>query len=72
MLASIGLTIPLVIAISLATSRGLALGLDAAETVMLILTLATALLTFALPLTNVLIGCVHLLLFAAYFLLIFD
>jgi Ca2+:H+ antiporter len=71
-LASIGLTIPLVIAISLATARGLVLGLDAAEIEMLVLTLATALLTFALPLMNVLLGCVHLLLFAAYLLLIFD
>ncbi len=71
-LASIGLTIPLVIAISLATGRGLLLGLDPAEIVMLALTLATAGLTFALPLMNVLLGWVHLLLFAAYLMLIFD
>ena len=71
-LASIGLTIPLVIAISLATGRGLELGLEPAESVMLLLTLATAGLTFALPLMNVLLGCVHLLLFAAYFMLMFD
>ena len=48
-LAAIGLTIPLVIVISLATGRRLELGLDPAETVMLVLTLATAGLTFALP-----------------------
>jgi Ca2+:H+ antiporter len=71
-LASIGLTIPLVIAISLATGRGLVLGLDPAEIVMLLLTLVTAELTFALPLMSMLLGCVHLLLFAAYFMLIFD
>jgi Ca2+:H+ antiporter len=71
-LASIGLTIPLVIVISLATGRGLVLGLDPAEIVMLALTLATAGLTFALPLMNVLLGCVHLLLFAAYLMLLFD
>ena len=71
-LASIGLTIPLVIVISLATGRGLELGLDPAEIVMLVLTLATAGLTFALPLMNVLLGFVHLLLFAAYLMLMFD
>jgi Ca2+:H+ antiporter len=71
-LASIGLTIPLVIVISLITGRGLVFGLDPAEIVMLALTLVTAMLTFALPRTNVLLGCVHLLLFAAYFMLMFD
>ncbi len=71
-LASIGLTIPLVIAISLLTGRRLVLGLDPAEIVMLALTLFTSSLTFALSRTNVLLGCVHLLLFAAYFMLLFD
>lgn len=71
-LASIGLTIPLVIVVSLATGRQLALGLDPREIVMLLLTLATATLTFSLPRTNVLLGCVHLLLFAMTCMLIFD
>ena len=71
-LASIGLTIPLVIAVSLGTGRQLVLGLDSVETVMLLLSLATATLTFSLPRTNVLLGCVHLLLFGMYLLLLFD
>jgi Ca2+:H+ antiporter len=71
-LASIGLTIPLVIAVSLVTGRTLVLGLDAVDTVMLVLTLLTCILTFSLPRTNVLLGCVHLLLFGAYFMLMFD
>lgn len=71
-LASIGLTIPLVITISLVTGRGLTLGLEPAEMVLLALTLVTATLTFALPRTNVLLGCVHLLLFGAYVMLMFD
>src|SRR6267378_1489279 len=71
-LASIGLTIPLVIAVSLATGRMLILGLDPAGTVMLVLTLVTCLLTFSLPRTNVLLGCVHLLLFCAYLMLMSD
>jgi Ca2+/H+ antiporter len=36
------------------------------------LTLITATLTFSLPRTNVLLGCVHLLLFGAYLMLMFD
>ena len=71
-LASIGLTIPLVIAVSLATGRVLVLGLDAVDTVMLLLTLITSILTFSLPRTNVLLGCVHLLLLGAYLMLMFD
>ena len=71
-LASIGLTIPLVIAVSLVTGRTLVLGLDNVDTVMLVLTLLTSILTFSLPRTNVLLGCVHLLLFGAYFMLMFD
>lgn len=71
-LASIGLTIPLVIAVSLATGRALVLGVDAVDTVMLVLTLLTSTLTFSLPRTNVLLGCVHLLLFGAYLMLMFD
>lgn len=71
-LASIGLTIPLVIAVALATGRTLVLGLDAVDTIMLLLTLVTSLLTFSLPRTNVLLGCVHLLLFGAYLMLMFE
>jgi len=71
-LASIGLTIPLVIGVSLATGRALVLGVDAVDTVLLALTLLTSMLTFSLPRTNVLLGCVHFLLFGAYFMLIFE
>jgi Ca2+:H+ antiporter len=71
-LASIGLTIPLVIAIALLTGRTLVLGLDAPDMVMLALTLFTSTLTFSLSRTNLLLGCVHLLLFAAFCMLLFD
>ncbi len=71
-LASIGLTIPLVITVSLVTGRALVLGVDAVDTVLLVLTLLTSILTFSLPRTNVLLGCVHLLLFGAYLMLMFD
>ncbi len=71
-LASIGLTIPLVIAISLFTGRSLVLGLNPAEIVLLVLTLSTSALTFSQSRTNVLMGCVHLLLFSSYIMLLFD
>lgn len=71
-LASIGLTIPLVIAVSLATGRVLVLGVSPVDTVLLMLTLLTSMLTFTLPRTNLLLGCVHLLLFGAYLMLMFE
>jgi len=61
-----------VIAVSLVTGRTLVLGIDAVGIVMLMLTLLTSILTFSLPRTNVLLGCVHLLLFGAYVMLMFD
>ena len=71
-LASIGLTIPLVIAVSLFTHRQLILGVDPVDTILLFLTLITSTITFSLPKTNVLLGSIHLLLFSAYLMLLFD
>ena len=72
MLASISLTIPAVLTIGLAHRATIILGLDAADIVLLLLTLVVSMLTFALERTNVLLGAVHLLLFVAYLMLIFD
>jgi Ca2+:H+ antiporter len=71
-LASIGLTIPLVVIVTLITGQQLVLGLDASSTLMLVLTLITSMLTLSLPRTNMLLGCVHLMLFVAYLMLLFD
>jgi Ca2+:H+ antiporter len=71
-LSSISLTIPAVLIIGLLTDRTIVLGLDAANVVMLCLTLVVSLVTFALARTNMLLGAVHLLLFVAYLMLIFD
>lgn len=71
-LASISLTIPAVLAIGFITDQTIVLGLDAADTTLLVLTLAVSTLTFASSRTNVLLGAVHLLLFAAYLMLIFE
>ena len=71
-LASISLTIPAVLAVGFMTSRTIVLGLDAVDMTLLLLTLGVSTLTFASARTNVLLGAVHLLLFLAYFMLIFE
>ncbi len=71
-LSSISLTIPAVLTIGFLTDRTIILGLDAVNTILLLLTLAVSMLTFALERTNVLLGAVHLLLFLAYLALIFE
>ena len=48
------------------------LGLDGADSVLLLLTLVVSMLPFALSRTNVLIGAVHLLLFLAYLMLMVE
>ena len=70
-LATIGLTIPAVLIIGLLTKKSVALGLQGANLPLLLLTLAVSVVTFTSRKTNVLQGCVHLLLFAVFMLLIF-
>jgi Ca2+:H+ antiporter len=71
-LASISLTIPAALTIGFFMDQSIVLGLDAVNMVMLLLTLAVTTLTFASARTNVLLGAVHLLLFLAYLMLIFE
>ena len=71
-LASISLTIPAVLAIGMLTGRSVVLGLENVDVVVLLLTLGVSTLTFASGRTNILLGAVHLLLFSAYLVLIFD
>jgi Ca2+:H+ antiporter len=71
-LATIGLTIPAVLTISLITKRPIVLGVQGGNLPLLVLTLAVSVVTFTSRKTNVLQGCVHLLLFAVFLLLIFS
>jgi Ca2+:H+ antiporter len=71
-LSTIGLTIPIMIVVSHVMGRPIYLGLQNSSFVMLLLTLFVSVVTFASGRTNVLQGAVHLLLFVAYFLLIFQ
>ena len=72
LLATIALTIPLMIVVAHLMGATIFLGLEGTSYVMLLLTLAVSVLTFGSGRTNVLQGAVHLILFIAYVLLIFQ
>ena len=65
-LASIGLTIPAVAVVSLATGWTLSLGLDIKSTVLLMLSFIVAAFSLSTGRTTVLQGMVHLVIFAVY------
>jgi Ca2+:H+ antiporter len=71
-LSSIGLTIPAMLVTGWFTGLHLTLGLRYNDVVMLLLTLVISIVTFASGRTNVLQGAVHIVLFCAYLLLLFQ
>ena len=71
-LSSIGLTIPAMLVCGWFTGLRLSLGLPIGDVVMLVLTLFLSVVTFANGRTNVLQGAVHIVLFGAYLLLLFQ
>ena len=71
-LATIGLTVPAALPISLFTGHPVNLGLSNSSMTLLAVTLGSCLITFGQGQTNILQGFVHLLLFAAYIVLMFD
>jgi Ca2+:H+ antiporter len=71
-LADVSLTIPAVLIIGFVTGQSVTLGLDAVDTTLLLLTFGLSTLTFTSARTNMLHGAVHLLLFVAYLMLIFE
>lgn len=70
-LATIGLTVPAVLTVSLVTGAQVELGLQNADLVLLLLTLVVSVITFSASRTYLLQGMVHLILFLAYVMLIF-
>lgn len=68
-LASIGLTIPAVVAASVLLGLPLVLGLTPKDLVLLMLTFMVSTLTLATGRTNVMLGAVHLVMFAAFLFL---
>jgi Ca2+:H+ antiporter len=71
-LATIGLSVPFMLAISYFTGRTVDLGLNPANNLLLLLTLLVSVVTFASGRTNILQGAVHVMLFAAFLMLIFQ
>ncbi len=71
-LATIGLTVPAALGISLFIGHPIHLGLDAADITLLIMTLASCIITFSQGETNAFQGFVHLLLFSIYIVFMFD
>jgi len=71
-LSTIGLTVPVMLAISYFTAHEVYLGLDPANDLLLVLTLVVSVVTFASGRTNVLQGAVHVVLFAAFVMLILQ
>jgi Ca2+:H+ antiporter len=71
-LATIGLSVPAMLAVSYFTDHELYLGLDHGNVVLLLLTLAVCVVTFASGRTNILQGAVHAMLFFAFVMLIFQ
>jgi len=69
--ACIGLTVPSVAVIATVLHLPLALGIDTGPTVMLGLSFLVAMLTYGQGRTNLLSGCVHLVLLASYIFMIF-
>jgi Ca2+:H+ antiporter len=70
-LASIGLTIPAVAAVSIVLGQPLALGLGVKDMVLLALTLLVGVITLGTGRTTVLEGIVHLVIFATFLFLAF-
>jgi Ca2+:H+ antiporter len=71
-LATIGLTVPAVLMIGLATGSPIVLGLSPVNTILLVLLLSVSTLTFSNSRTNAMLGAVHMLMFAAYLMLMFE
>lgn len=71
-LSTIGLTVPVMLIICNVVNHSMYLGVEHAGLVMLLLTLAVSIVTFASGRTNIMQGAVHLVLFASYILLIIQ
>lgn len=71
-LSTIALTVPAVVTISLMTGHPVELGLSPVNQILLTVTLIVCILTCATGRTNVLNGMIHLVMFFAYFLLLFG
>ena len=70
-LATIGLTVPIMLAVSNVLGLDLVLGLNPTDLMLLLLMLAVSIVTFSSGRTHLLQGAVHLLIFAAFLVLLY-
>jgi Ca2+:H+ antiporter len=70
-MASIGLTVPAVVAASIYLKLPLLLGLEAKDQALLLMTFLVSAITLGSGRTHVMQGAVHLVIFAAYLFLAF-
>jgi Ca2+:H+ antiporter len=71
-LSTIAITVPAILLVGHLTGHPVTLGLSGSDLLMLILTLAVSIITFASGRTHVMQGAVHLVLFLAYLLLLLQ
>ncbi|MEM8561129.1 MAG: calcium:proton antiporter [Pseudomonadota bacterium] len=71
-LATIGMTVPAVLSIGLVTGNKVILGLSPVDSILLVVTILVALVTFSSGRTSITHGIVHLVLFLTYIMLVFD
>lgn len=71
-LSTIGLTVPVVLLISVFTGSPLVLGLNSVDIVLLAVTLFLAHMTFSGAPTNILLGLVHVVLFFTFLVVVFT
>ena len=70
-LATIGLTVPIMLMVSSALGLELVLGLAGVDMVLLLLIFAVSIVTFSSGRTHVLQGAVHFLIFVAFLMLLY-
>ncbi|CAA0121851.1 Sodium-potassium/proton antiporter ChaA [BD1-7 clade bacterium] len=70
--ATIGLTIPAILTISLILQKPIILGVSPVDRVLLVLTILVSVVNFASGRSNIIQGLVHIVLFFAYLMMIFD
>ena len=71
-LATIGMTVPAILLIGLSTGNKVTLGLGPVDSILLMTTILVSLVTFSSVRTSITHGIVHLVLFAAYIVMVFD
>ena len=71
-LATIGMTVPAILLIGLATGNKIVLGLEPVDQSLLLATILVSLLTFSSQKTNIIHGVVHIILFISYIVMVFD